>query len=275
MTRPIDEAAPPIDDELDEMPEEIDPIEAAFRPIEPEDVELGLRFTHAMSMETKQRVAELSAGFYALVETFIARGILPREEWQARQPAALEREIKRLRSESLVVLSDVPDKYALDGLPEIDCAARLPLCHARCCGINFPLSEQDLNERVVRWDYARPYRIAKGEGGYCVHNDPDDRRCTIYEARPAFCRRYDCRDDRRIWIDFERRIPAPADDEDGLPTVPAMVDEPEPPPAPVAAPPPVERARDPELELPLEGEKVDIEEASLDARLVGEDLSDE
>jgi hypothetical protein len=31
----------------------------------------------------------------------------------------------------------------------------------------------------------------------------------VYEHRPAICRTYDCRKDPRIWIDFEKRIPAP------------------------------------------------------------------
>jgi Fe-S-cluster containining protein len=36
-----------------------------------------------------------------------------------------------------------------------------------------------------------------------------DGACTIYERRPGACRAYDCRNDRRVWLDFEARVPAP------------------------------------------------------------------
>ena len=37
----------------------------------------------------------------------------------------------------------------------------------------------------------------------------DAGACTAYDYRPSTCRTYDCREDRRVWIDFEARIPAP------------------------------------------------------------------
>ena len=40
-----------------------------------------------------------------------------------------------------------------------------------------------------------------------VHNDPTGHGCTAYTQRPSVCRRYDCRDDARIWEDYEQRIP--------------------------------------------------------------------
>jgi hypothetical protein len=33
--------------------------------------------------------------------------------------------------------------------------------------------------------------------------------CTVYDDRPGTCREYDCREDKRVWIDYEKRIPAP------------------------------------------------------------------
>lgn len=99
----------------------------------------------------------------------------------------------------------VPDKYALHDLPRIDCEARLSLCQARCCTLSFALSRQDVLEGLLRWDKRLPYRIARADNGYCVHN----QRCVceVYAQRPAPCRSYDCRQDPRIWIDFEQRIP--------------------------------------------------------------------
>jgi hypothetical protein len=135
--------------------------------------------------------------------------VIAKEAIERQLPAAEAAEQTRVASEALVQLSPVPDKYALTDLPEIDCASHLPLCRARCCTLVFPLSTQDLDERAVRWEYGRPYQIARRPDGFCVHNDASTRRCRLHAQRPASCRTYDCRADKRIWLDFERRIPAP------------------------------------------------------------------
>ncbi len=105
-------------------------------------------------------------------------------------------------------LRQVADKYALTALPEIDCAALIPLCRGRCCGLLFPLSLEDVHEGIVAWDLERPYLTRQPEGR-CVHQNRTDCACEIHARRPASCRTYDCREDTRIWLDFERRIPAP------------------------------------------------------------------
>ena len=177
-------------------------------PLVPEDVGRGLRWSHLTQHQARQQVAELSASFYALVETMVARGALPLDEYERRRQATLEREQTKLRAEPAPVLSRIADKYALQKLPEIDCEARVHLCKARCCTLVFPLSAQDLDERVVRWDYGKPYQIGRRADGYCVHNQPGTCNCTVYAQRPGVCRQYDCRKDTRIWIDFDKRVPA-------------------------------------------------------------------
>ncbi len=179
------------------------------RPSRPDDVENGLRFSHVVEMQTKQQVTELAASFYALLETMVASGQVALDDYERRRQTTLRHENERIRSAALVVLDSTPDKYALADLPEIDCEARLPLCHARCCKFVFPLSTQDLDERIVQWEYGRPYQIAHRSNGYCLHSEPHTGRCTVYEHRPATCRTYDCRTDQRIWVDFENRVPAP------------------------------------------------------------------
>jgi Fe-S-cluster containining protein len=185
------------------------PPPSAPPPLTPEDFDRGLRFSHAVDMQTKQRLGELSSTVYAVIETLVARGVLPVEDYDKRRQEAVKREAARPRdNEYLPVLSDVPDKYKLTDLPQIDCEARIPLCKARCCTLTFPLSTQDLDERVVRWDYGRPYYIGRKPDGYCIHIDDKSRGCGVYNHRPGICRTYDCRNDRRIWQDFEKRIPA-------------------------------------------------------------------
>lgn len=42
-------------------------------------------------------------------------------------------------------------------------------------------------------------------------------RCTIHANRPVPCRGFDCRNDRRIWLDFVNQIVNPEIDEPGWP----------------------------------------------------------
>jgi len=107
-----------------------------------------------------------------------------------------------------VALDVISDKYEIAS-PDIPCAELIPLCQARCCTFGFPLSTQDLDEGVIRWDYGQPYMIRQRKSdGYCVHNDPSSHGCTAHGFRPRVCRVYDCRHDERVWIDYEKRIPA-------------------------------------------------------------------
>jgi Fe-S-cluster containining protein len=105
------------------------------------------------------------------------------------------------------------NKYGVSS-PEIDCAALIPICQARCCRLSVNLSFQDLDDGL-RWEYARPYELRRRESdGYCVYSSTETRGCGVYKKRPAVCRSYDCRNDKRIWIDFEQRIPAPIERSD-------------------------------------------------------------
>jgi Fe-S-cluster containining protein len=185
-----------------------DPPARVRLPILPEDVERGLRFNHLVEHQTRAKLADLSASFYALVETMIAKGVVPVDEYEKRRQITLAREQEKQKTEIAPQVSLIPDKYKLEALPEIDCEARVHLCKAKCCTLVFPLSVQDLDERVVRWDYSKPYQIGRRPDGYCVHNEPGTCHCTVYDHRPGICRRYDCRTDKRIWSDFEARIPA-------------------------------------------------------------------
>ncbi len=172
-----------------------------------EEVERGLQFTHVMMSVNQEQGNEAVAYVQALADVLVEKGILKQEE--------LDEPLKKAREEVAQVLmprvrlADMGDKYAEGQSVEIDCFARLPLCHARCCTFKFFLTKQDLDEGVARWDYGNPYWIKQAKDGYCVHSDPHTRGCTIHDQRPHVCRQYDCRNDKRIWIDFEKRIPAP------------------------------------------------------------------
>lgn len=172
------------------------------------DLEGGLRFVHLMGMQTKLDVFETSIRVLALLEEMIARGQVDLRSLDERRERIRQQELERARAQASVQVSPSIDKYTLTDLPQIDCDTRIPLCHGRCCKLTFPLSFQDLDEGVVKWEYRQPYAIKHREDGYCVHNS-EHRTCGVYQHRPAVCRTYDCRNDKRIWIDFEKRIPAP------------------------------------------------------------------
>ncbi len=60
----------------------------------------------------------------------------------------------------------------------------------------------------------QPYMLPKDPvTKHCVCLDKATRGCTIYEHRPATCRSFDCREDRRIWTDFAARVLAPPPEE--------------------------------------------------------------
>jgi len=174
------------------------------------EIEEGLRFLHTLSMQSKMDLVGLNSRVLALIEQLVAAGALDLRAFDERRKLVAEREAKRMTDEGhvRVLVDQTQDKYALAELPEIDCHTRLHLCKARCCALSFALSFQDLNERVVQWDYGRPYHIKQRADGYCTHNNCATRACEIYERRPAVCRSYDCRSDTRIWKDFANRIPA-------------------------------------------------------------------
>lgn len=89
----------------------------------------------------------------------------------------------------------------------VDVAVRIR-AGARYDGIVSDLMS-DLADRTLAWDPSQPYLLRKDPvHGYCVHQGGDGA-CTICDERPGTCRAYDCRQDPRVWSDFERRIPAP------------------------------------------------------------------
>ncbi len=144
--------------------------------------------------------ADLARRFEWLLDTLILRGQLP---------ASMKRLAAKVRGErSTVRLAMFADKYNVPSA-DIDCAARIPLCNARCCSLEVSLSAQDVAERKLPFVLDRPYQLPRDpETGRCVCMD-DGGACTVYDHRPGACRAYDCRTDRRIWLDFEARIPAP------------------------------------------------------------------
>lgn len=175
-------------------------------PLARAEVEDGLRGVYAQLTTQSLTNADVQATLRALVDTLVASGTLPPEQFERRRQKELDKTTERLRARPVVRLAIADDKYAIKDTPQIDCESIIPICKARCCRMTVPLSSQDLDERVLVWDYAKPYELRRASDGWCVHSDASTRGCTAYHRRPSVCRTYDCRKDRRIWRDFERRI---------------------------------------------------------------------
>lgn len=174
------------------------------------ELERGLHFAYIMMMLSREQGNEAIAILRALTTLLVSKGLIEQEELQGALGSAREEVEKVLMPK--VHLAEMGDKYEPSQNIEIDCEARIPLCHARCCSLRFFLTKQDLEEGVARWDYGNPYWMKYDSDGYCTHNDKATRFCTIHAKRPHVCRTYDCREDPRIWIDFEKRIPAPLEE---------------------------------------------------------------
>lgn len=107
----------------------------------------------------------------------------------------------------VVKLSVITDKHEVDN-SEVDCPSIHPICQARCCTLNVHLAEQDVREGKIEWEIRDPYSLPRSGDGYCIYLERETGRCGCYHDRPATCRTYSCKEDKRIWIDFDERIPA-------------------------------------------------------------------
>jgi len=157
----------------------------------------------------EERLAELTTRVKAqeeviakLVEIMVGRGTLTKHHQTilAKTANKVPRSLPQVRVGSGV------DKYSLSGV-DIDCASLVHLCGARCCKLSAALGTQDIEEGKLEWEIDQPYVIKRANDGYC--NYVGERGgCSCYDIRPTVCREFDCRDDKRIWKDFEARIPA-------------------------------------------------------------------
>ena len=177
---------------------------------EQRDLEAGLMYVHRKVGDSMLRHHELEAHVYALTEVMISNGLMSLSSFEQRKKALTEQTMAKVQTEwrGARVLTSTQDKYEVEPV-SIDCGSRIHLCKAACCRLTFQLSRQDLHEHVVRWDVEKPYTIRQREDGWCTHCDPATKKCEVHERRPLVCRGYDCRQDKRIWVDFEERVPNP------------------------------------------------------------------
>jgi len=168
----------------------------------------GLLYCHSRLNSNTTKLLESASFLYALIETLEEKGLVQIDELEEKKRAVATRLLDSFldRGMGVAMQEDERDKYTFSETVEIDCASRVHLCKAACCRMSFALSQQDVEEGVIKWDLGRPYLIAQDSDGYCRHLDREAGCCTVREQRPLPCRGYDCRRDQRVWVDFEKQI---------------------------------------------------------------------
>jgi len=168
----------------------------------------GLLYIHSRLNTNTRKALEVASFLYALVELLEEKGLITVEELDDRRRVVGQRLAEQFRQNGNGVMLQDPeyDKYSFREEVEIDCASRVHLCQAVCCRLPFALSKQDIREGIVRWDLGQPYLVAHNGNGTCDHLNPANQACTVSAHRPVPCRAFDCRQDGRIWLDFEKGV---------------------------------------------------------------------
>jgi Fe-S-cluster containining protein len=164
-------------------------------------VERGSLFAHTSLSRNSLHIAEVESFTYGLMDILLAKGIITSEEVTSA--------VENVRQES-IEKGDVPGPGvalrtdASEELPtaRVDCGARMHICHAVCCKLDFALAAPEVESGKVKWDLGRPYFIRHTSEGFCTHNNRATGGCGVYEDRPTICRTYSCANDERIWKNF-------------------------------------------------------------------------
>ena len=175
------------------------------------EVAEGLLYAHGRANSNTAKLLDVSSFAYAAIELLAEKGLIDIEVLDRKKKEIAGRLVEKFRQEGIGAAYQDPehDKYTFESTVEIDCVNRVHLCKAACCRLRFALSHQDVEEGIVQWEFGHPYFIAQGDDGYCRHLDRSCMSCSIHQSRPVPCRGYDCRRDKRIWSDFEKRIVSP------------------------------------------------------------------
>ena len=170
----------------------------------------GLLYTHNRLNANTTKTLEAASFLYGLIELLDEKGILTIEELDERKKQVAERLVRKFSESGMGLMYQDPeyDKYTFEHGADEDCQNRLPVCKAVCCKFPFALSRQDVEEGIIHWEFGRPYLIAHGADGYCVHLDRENYKCTVYEHRTVPCRGFNCKDNERwkVWADYEKKV---------------------------------------------------------------------
>jgi len=120
------------------------------------------------------------------------------------EQAYIKKMIEKLMEKGIfVVYGDESDE---EKTVLFDPCGRKELCKVVCCSFVFVLTKKEVEKGIIKWNPKRPYFIARDEDGYCPHLDRESLLCKIWDDRPERCRKYDCRKDQNVWIDWKGKV---------------------------------------------------------------------
>jgi Fe-S-cluster containining protein len=192
-----------------------------------EEVAAGLRYAHFRADANTGKLLEFASFLYAAIDLLNKKGVLDLAELDEHKKQAAANLVQKFSERGMGVVYQKPeyDKYKFEGAVQIDCEKRIHLCHAACCKLRFALSKQDVEEGIIRWEFAAPYLVARASDGSCQHLDREQKCCTVHAHRPVPCRAFDCRQDKRIWLDFANKVVNPQINEPDWPQTCAVKSE--------------------------------------------------
>jgi len=168
-------------------------------------VERSQLFTHTALGKGFAQIGEISTFVYGLIDVLLTKGLITEDELQAAAAnvhQAMAGQGEFMGPGTFIRLEEKPD--AVNRTIEVDCQARMHICHAVCCKLNFALTISEIESTAIKWDLGQPYQIRHNEDGYCSHLQQNPGMCQIYNNRPGVCRHYSCAEDDRIWKDFDK-----------------------------------------------------------------------
>lgn len=148
-----------------------------------------------------EKVNELEAYVFGINDALLEKGLLP--------PRFLFKKIDTVKQAMMdegTTMSSGTELRVDSGTLEINsvnCLERLHVCKAICCKLSFPLSDREVEGGHVKWDLGKPYYIRQKTDGYCCSKGAEGT-CNIYENRPNVCLSFSCKEDQRIWKDFDK-----------------------------------------------------------------------
>jgi Fe-S-cluster containining protein len=169
-------------------------------------LERGGLFTHTALSNNADRLNDAEAFLYGLVDLLIEKGLLTPDELSAKAQAVRQELQEKGQAVGPGVALRVDNPQANGAPAQVNCAARLHICQAVCCKLGFALSAEEVESGLVKWDLGQPYFIRHEADGHCSHIDRETHQCGIYDNRPGVCRGYSCRNDERVWTDFDNMI---------------------------------------------------------------------
>lgn len=110
-------------------------------------------------------------------------------------------------------MTEFSDSDFSDDDRHVDKAVSCSHCDAVCCRLTVVVMPEDnVPRHLVERSPSGLSTMARGEEGWCVAVDPIHMRCTIYEQRPAICRKFAmgsayCRDERSKYRERSYEIP--------------------------------------------------------------------